>query len=280
MGNYFSMEREYSITFQLISDLHLEFFDNLTQAIETLHIHLADENHSKILIVCGDVCSLETANKTIFDEFFHYISSEFKQIIYVAGNHEYYGSNFRLTLNEIKARLLSYDNIKFLEKDSIKINNLTIVGTTLWSLPDKHCLKFFKSFSSDFKCIKNPSEGIVSSLDFIIEHKKCLEYLENVMNNLESEERVLIASHHVPGLCDVIDRHVRRKELVSLYGSDLREFLCRHKNKIVLWCCGHCHQQIRKKLHGVNIVSNPFGYFNLGPEKFNRNFNALEVFSV
>eukprot|EP00792_Barthelona_sp_PAP020_P011723 TRINITY_DN588_c0_g1_i1.p1 TRINITY_DN588_c0_g1~~TRINITY_DN588_c0_g1_i1.p1 ORF type:complete len:281 (-),score=63.89 TRINITY_DN588_c0_g1_i1:65-907(-) len=280
MGGYFSTNRDENLTFQLISDLHLEFFDNLSQAIEILNLQIADENYSKFLIICGDVCALDNVSITLFEDFFQYVSLNFKQIIYIAGNHEYYGLNFADTIIEIKNRLVNFPNVIFLEKEHIKIGKLTILGTTLWTSPNRMYSRVFNNFSNDFKCIKNKRRGKILPSDFTIEHNNAVEFIQNCLNNLGPDEKALIITHHVPGFPDVLKQHVKAAELLSLYGSDMISLLRNNRQRIVLWCCGHCHRRIRRKIGGVSIVSNPFGYYNLGSDRYNNEFNSQQVFSV
>ena len=76
--------------FYLASDLHLEFGD----------LRIENKDNVDCLILAGDVVEIEqlkkdgTTKKPYIAEFFKQINSDFKQVIWIPGNHEYYGCYF------------------------------------------------------------------------------------------------------------------------------------------------------------------------------------------
>jgi len=65
----------------LISDIHLEFDSKwkLPKPIET----------DRILIIAGDLCPIATFSKH-FSDFIATASTFYRNVIFIAGNHEYY----------------------------------------------------------------------------------------------------------------------------------------------------------------------------------------------
>jgi hypothetical protein len=68
--------------------------------------------------------------------FLKHVKSKYKYVILVAGNHEYYhcenlGSKYREKIFLELKKICNDNNIIFLEKDSIVIENIKFIGTTL-----------------------------------------------------------------------------------------------------------------------------------------------------
>jgi Icc-related predicted phosphoesterase len=55
-----------------------------------------------------------------------------KPVVYVAGNHEFYGGHWERTLAEMRAEAKEL-GIQFLENDSIEIGGVRFLGCTLWT---------------------------------------------------------------------------------------------------------------------------------------------------
>jgi len=118
--------------FQLISDIHLERYDELP-IIETFLIPSAPN-----LVLAGDICFILHKN---YVPFFEKISNMFDNIYYVFGNHEYYinknnggieGHTFD-TLEELAFQKLKHlKNVFIMNNKSIVIDDLVIIGTPLW----------------------------------------------------------------------------------------------------------------------------------------------------
>ena len=67
------------------SDLHLEFGN----------IELKNTENADALILSGDICvASKFSNKPEYLKFFEQVCSEFKEVLYVMGNHEHYDGDF------------------------------------------------------------------------------------------------------------------------------------------------------------------------------------------
>ena len=110
---------------QLVSDLHLEFSD-----IEIKN------NGSNLLILGGDIMLAQNLHDFAEDDpilpatntqrekafrfrnFLARVSRDFPQVIYIAGNHEYYHSKFPLAQDYLREECSKYKNIHFLERNT------------------------------------------------------------------------------------------------------------------------------------------------------------------
>lgn len=102
----------------VLSDLHVEF------AAFIPDIEVANE--ADVVVLAGDihqgVKGMLWARQT-FPE---------KPIIYVAGNHEFYGEHWDLLLPELRAHAQQH-KIHFLENDCISIEGIRFLGASLWT---------------------------------------------------------------------------------------------------------------------------------------------------
>lgn len=144
----------------ICSDLHLEFGD----------IDLKNEENADVLVLAGDILVandlrapdrhgiLEGTRSNRYQDFFQRVSDEFRHVVYVAGNHESYNGDIAKTYTILKYNLMHLDNVHILDKECIKIDDVTFIGGTLWTNMNKEdslTLYHVKSMMNDFQIIKN-----------------------------------------------------------------------------------------------------------------------------
>lgn len=130
----------------LASDLHLEFDD----------IILTNEQNADVLILSGDICVAKMIDK--FIPFFANCANQFPHVVYVVGNHEHYGYDFKYTISDIKRALQSLPNIHVLDKEVFKLDDVTFIGGTLWTDMnncDQLTLYHMRSAMNDYRQIEN-----------------------------------------------------------------------------------------------------------------------------
>lgn len=103
-------------------------------------------------------------------------------LIYILGNHEFYGRAYPKHVNDLKA-IVEGTNIHILENDCLVVNGVTFLGCTLWT--------DFKLFGepkiagdeatqimTDYRKIRvSPNYRKLRSLDTAIIHHKSLRWL-------------------------------------------------------------------------------------------------------
>jgi len=122
---------------QLLSNINLHLYKSMPN-IKDIVIPKADT-----LILAGNICFVK---HHFFLTFFQKLSKMFKNIIYIFGPNEYYCvSDLQM---ETPAALETYardmlaglDNVRILQRDYIKIDNVVFLGCTLWSYISKRDL--------------------------------------------------------------------------------------------------------------------------------------------
>ncbi len=262
------------------SDLHLEFG----------LISLENTENAEVLILSGDIC---VANDVLdrdpyqkkFDDksgkihlFFQECCSRFKNVIYVAGNHEHYNGDFAETIAGLRERLGYLINLHILDKESVIINDILFIGGTLWTDMNKEdgiTIMHMKSMMNDFRMVENSARKThykdtlgnshvriarFTPDDAVEDHKKMLEYVK-IMIEGKHDQKFVVVGHHAPSKASTHPRYVDETIMNGGYSSDLSEFILDHP-QIKLWTHGHTHENFDYLIGSTRIVCNPRGYIN------------------
>ena len=259
----------------LASDLHLEFGD----------IDLKNTENADVLILAGDICIAEelhalhkvcvTHDKCVevltptqiigmnYREFFKRCSKEFKHVVYVAGNHEFYHGKWQRNIQDLRNECDNYDNIHFLERDMVVIDDVTFVGGTLWTdcnNRDPLTLQALQDMMNDFDYIKNDDRGYTSlrPAHTIHRHDQTVSYIKEIIRD---KNRVVVVGHHAPSFMSINERYKNQLLMNGGYASDLSEMILDNP-QIKLWVHGHVHNKFDYMIGSTRVVCNPRGYIN------------------
>jgi hypothetical protein len=256
---------------QIMSDLHLEFGD------------MKIENHgADVLILSGDILvKKDFEHKPIFGNFLDRCSKTFPNVVYVAGNHEFYGSHLSETLcflREICGEHSEYPNIHFLDNSTVEINGVVFVGSTLWTDCNEEnpiTLNTILTRMNDFHIIRNDLREAdlktgyypkLHPLDTAEFHKKTLSYFHEVLET-NSGKKCVVVGHHAPSKVSTHPKYSRDIHINGAYSSDLSNFILDHP-QIKLWTHGHTHDSFDYMIGPTRIVCNPRGYagYDVNPQ--------------
>lgn len=257
----------------IMSDLHLEFAP-----------HLVDHEVAQaadVIILAGDIHTgtqgIVWARQSFPD----------KPIVYVSGNHEFYGHRWDKLLDQLRSEAQAYD-VHFLENDSVTIEGVRFLGATLWTDFDyfgrgkRHSnMLAAEAGMNDFKRIKaktilpadvsrilGTSDGKLrpvrwtrklTAIHTLVRHQASLAWLKDELPKGDPDKTVVI-SHHFPNK-NSCDLSYANDPMTSIYGSHLdHEVLLGTK----LWIHGHTHcsrnYRIGDSKRSVRVISNPRGY--------------------
>lgn len=233
----------------IISDLHLEFIKNKKDYPD----YFIDRNG--ILIIVGDVCPFNT-HKDVFIEYFTRRSKDFKDILFVAGNHEYYHGDIVEVNRELEAFFKSIKNIHFLNNKKIQLNNINFIGSTLWTdlnNVDPITLIDIESNINDFHLIKYDGER------FNTDHWNKLHQdgIKFIKKSLSKTKPNVIITHHSP-LFQTIEEQYKESPYIRSFYNNFDELI--YNNTIDSWIFGHTHQFFNEIIHDTRIISNAYGY--------------------
>ena len=253
------------------SDLHLEFKE----------LEVVNDVGADVLILAGDICvgeaiykwpfyeceadecdSIQLARSIQYLKFFEQCAKEFKHVIYVAGNHEFYHGTHAKILTCLRENLRRVgDNVHFLDMDCVDIDGVRFLGGTLWTSMnngDPIAMWDAQTCMSDYKVIRVNTNGNYRQLrpmDTFNYHIKCLNYFEIVSMD---ECPTVVISHHAPSPESISEEYVGNS-LNPAYCSDLQHFIASRPN-IKFWVHGHIHHKQSYMIDQCNVVANPRGY--------------------
>jgi Icc-related predicted phosphoesterase len=229
----------------VMSDLHLEFSD-----------FTAPETDADVVVLAGDI--------GVGVHGLHWAATQKaflgKQIIYLSGNHEYYGARLERTAIELRATAKEL-GIHYLDNDTVEIFGVRFIGATLWTdfelFGASHrplALDIARLRLTDCRQIVYGTTGWIRPEKMIELHRISRRYIENRLDELPEGCQVVV-THHAPSMMSIPERH-RKRLLSAAYGSNLDDLASRAN----LWIHGHVHESQCYELGNCRVVCNPRGY--------------------
>lgn len=238
---------------QIISDLHLEHRQNEPPF---------PVGSGEILILAGDILCAKYLKKngplkSVFENFLNDCSWNYKHVLYVLGNHEFYGYNYEGAKKTIKEYLPS--NFYLLDNDTFSYKDWHFIGTTLWTdFRNENALEMMeaKCIMNDYKAIRiGPNYRKLDPEDTLRFHKESKDYLLKQLETLK--ENVFVVSHHAPSYQSVAPQF--KCSANGAYVSDLDNLIISHP-QIKHWVHGHTHHNFDYHIGQCRVICNPVGY--------------------
>lgn len=236
---------------QIASDLHIEYknekdvdpFDYITPSAE-------------ILILAGDIGSCYRYSQ--LRNFLKKLCPEFKIVLYIPGNHEYYyipNTTKRIQMeymvNMLQSLSVLIPNLIIMDRKNIIIGNVCISGCTLWSDPKVPMPPFYtRLHGMDLEKYKSKFEMDLKFIEETIEYCK------------EKGHELVVVTHYCPHeyikLSEKNGYDNDKYDLSSFYMTDLTHLM--DKKTIKTWIYGHTHINCDMTSPlGTRIVSNQKG---------------------
>lgn len=237
----------------VLSDLHLELpitpFEPCARTIE----------QADVIILAGDIGSgahgVEWAAKTFLG----------KPVIYVLGNHEFYGDHIDDVANACKLAARG-TNVRVLDNDATVINSVRFLGTTLWTdfelfgnnpVMIGTALRDAKAYLSDFSSIFGSGAGphrFLTPEETIEFHQASKAWLARKIKE-PFDGKTVVVTHHAPSFGSIATRY--EQEVISACFASRLDDLAAHAD---LWIHGHTHQAFDYEIGKCRVVCNPRGY--------------------
>ncbi|MEL7023237.1 MAG: metallophosphoesterase [Pseudomonadota bacterium] len=235
----------------VLSDIHVEFefFD-------------APATDADVVILAGDIHvgrnGLDWAVRQFPD----------KPVIYVLGNHEYYGKAIPRFTEKLR-EFAQGTNVHILEQESLSLDGVTFLGTTFWTdfelFGDPRIAGYEATQKmTDYKKIRvSPKYSRLRSIDTAVIHHRSKRWLKGRLE--ETAGDVVVVTHHAPSRKSLpASKH---DDLMSAaYVSDLDTFV--EESQASLWIHGHLHAPSDYTLGDTRVLCNPKGY----PDEYNDQF--------
>ena len=186
-------------------------------------------------------------------------------IIYVLGNHEYYGEAFPRLLHKLAMEADALGaRFHVLNRDSVEIEGVHFVGTTLWTdyalFGDPRVEgPLISTRLSDFKRIRaDPTYRRVRPDDFAAVHARDVTWITEQLGELAGETTVVI-THHAPSARS-LDGPRAQDPVSAAYASNLDDLVASSGAR--LWVHGHIHHPSDYRIGSTRVLSNPRGYID------------------
>jgi predicted phosphodiesterase len=248
---------------RVLSDLHLEFQHWNPPAVP-----------ADVVVLAGDIdvgISGVVWGRQVFPG---------SPIIYVPGNHEYYGSELGAMLAKMRRAAAQHD-VHLLDGNAVLINGVRFIGATLWtdfalygSAP-KHidrAMAIAAHGMVDYRIIRMPSGRMLRPADTLNIHQQQITWLAQQLAEPSTHPTVVI-THHLPQPLSVHAKY-EGDELNPSFASDLSRLV---REPVLLWIHGHTHESMDYMVNGTRVVCNPRGYL---PQEPNAAFDGSLVVEV
>lgn len=234
-----------------VSDLHFEFQRDRGA---TLLTEIVQDDAFDVLVVAGDLTSSESLASSLE----RLAKATPKDIIYVLGNHEYYGASFSgvtETVNEVRGK---FPNLHILEQETVEIQGKRFVGCTLW-YPHPKELDSDEDMGDFTFILTWPGEIHAKS-------QASANFLKKTVR-----EGDIVVTHFLPHPKSIAPVY-KNSTLNHYFLHNVRNVV--EKSGAVLWAHGHTHSSMDYQAGSARVVCNPFGYAKVGhPTEPNRKFN-------
>ena len=188
-----------------------------------------------------------------------------KPVLYVPGNHEFYGSSIDGALEEFQ-HLCTGTQVQMLDQRERVLGGVRFLGATLWTdfelfddPPQRAAAKTeAQRLMRDFSRIRTreSSADIFTPDDSVNLFRGHSAWLESRLAEVHAGPTVVI-THHAPSRHSI---HPRFGDslLNACFVSDAAHLL--GADRVSLWIHGHTHDSFDHRVNGTRVVCNPRGY--------------------
>ena len=204
--------------------------------------------------------------------------------LFVAGNHEYYGSDLVTTLAELRARAAG-TAVRVLERDEWHHQGVRFLGCTLWA--DHRLLESLEErdrgiaqamgFVRDFERIR-VAPGFDDRFTPALSQLLCdasIDWLGQRFAEAHAGPTVVV-THFAPARGSIAARFAG-SPLNGCFVSDLEAHIRRWQP--ALWLHGHTHDSFDYRIGATRVVANPRGYVLKGRVE-NERFDPALVLEI
>ena len=254
------------IRIQILSDLHVEFDGNTIPALAA---------GSELVILAGDLAPVHTHR--VGDIARRWAGAE--HILYVPGNHEYYGCDIEAGRRELARQCVEH-GITLLDRSAVTIENVRFIGATLWTdfrlggiagEPWAHheVGRAAPDFTGAIRD-SNAPDGLFTTQESARRHAQDRAFIEGELATTREDGLTpVVITHHAPSpRC--IRPWFEKSRLNPGFASNLDALI--EKYQPALWVHGHMHDPVDEWVRATRIIANPHGYSRVEGHTFNPAF--------
>ena len=249
---------------QILSDLHVEFDGNTIPPLAA---------GAELVILAGDLAPVHT----------HRVGGIARRwggaehILYVPGNHEYYGCDIEAGRRELARQCVEH-GITLLDRSAVTIDDLRFIGATLWTdfrlkagaLDEAWAHHEVGRTAPDFTGAirdSNARNGLLTTQESARRHADDRAFIEDQLAKAREDGLTpVVITHHAPSpRC--IRPWFENSRLNPGFASNLDALI--EKYQPVLWVHGHMHDPVDESVGSTRIIANPHGFSRVEGHTFN-----------
>lgn len=260
----------------IASDLHLEHLE--WRFPDYRGVVPADAD---VLVLAGDIANGARALQLFGDWPY--------PVIYVPGNHEYYGSSLAKVQSELAEMAAAFPNVTLLAPGTTESHGVRFIGCTLWTdyglfgeSSRELAMTACAATLPDHRVIRVEGDTPFTPAIARELHLQQREWLRARLDE-PFDGQTVVVTHHAPARESLHQRFA--KDLVSAaFISDLSDLL----GSARLHIHGHTHDSFDYEIRGTRVIANPMGYCKgaklaAAPDELQRenpDFNAQRVIEL
>jgi predicted phosphohydrolase len=251
---------------QYCSDLHLEFSKN-REYLRRYPIQPKGE----VLLLAGDIVPFTQLDA--MDEFFDLWSSQFTQVYWLPGNHEYYHWNLPTGDDHIYKQVRH--NVHLVNNQCIVHASVRLVFSTLWSNISPVNEAAITRRISDFHQVTVGGTALTIA-DFNALHEQSKNFLRTTLGTSPDQPtETVVITHHVPTLLNYPSHYIQHV-LTEAFVTEQYDFILNVQP--AAWIYGHHHSNIPPfRIGETAMLTNQLGYVEYREQKAFRTDATLEI---
>jgi 3',5'-cyclic AMP phosphodiesterase CpdA len=230
--------------------------------LSDLHLSLAGlappDNDADLVVLAGDIARPREAMA--------WAASLGKPVLYVPGNHEFYGSSLDTTLAELH-RWSAGTAVQVLDDRQTVIGGVRFLGSTLWTdfqlfgtegAERDTAIAAAQRLMRDFGRIRTAESGaaLFTPAQSQALHARHARWLQDRLA-VPHDGPTVVITHHAPSARSIHPRFAG-SPLNACFVSNADHLL--GAQRVGLWIHGHTHDSFDYLQHGTRVVCNPRGY--------------------
>jgi predicted phosphodiesterase len=234
------------VRLHVLSDLHLEQEPFAPPEVDADVVVLAGDVH-------GGTRGIEWARGW----------TDGRPVVYVAGNHEFYGHAWPGLIDELRAAAAG-SSLRVLENEEALVAGVRFLGCTLWSDFDfdgpeqrEISMRISQRAVNDYsQIVFDGGARTLAASDTREAHVASRRWLEERLAE-PFDGPTVVVTHHAP-LVRSRPSSALWRALAGAFVSDLTDLM--GGERVALWIFGHTHRWVDVDVRGTRVVSNPRGY--------------------
>lgn len=219
-----------------------------------------------ILSIAGDANEIDSSSgrSKRLVEALKKLSEIYRAVVYVPGNHEYYGGKINTADEKLVQWMEGVENFHYLNCGHVKIDNYNFIGATLWTDFDGGnpvkmlmCQQSMNDYRYIRKLFLERNECHRLNPQMVIGiNREHLKFIKDKLTELQGQKNIVV-THHSPSHRSITEGY-KGDPLNAAYHNDLDSLI--EDMQPIIWQHGHVHSFHRYKIGKTTVIANPRGY--------------------